>query len=294
MSEINSLINFGDMSKPANTLIEKVSDAVGGVFKPWHMRSIAKAEADVDLIKALSKIEITDLEQRAIQRFMHEEAKKQNNIESITSRSLPQLNESAKPEEIDEDWITNFMDKCRLVSDDEMQSIWARILAGEANEPGKFSKRTVNFMESLNKQDALFFTKLCAFNCILSDIEPFIYDYTDEIYTDNGVYFDTLNHLDTIGLISLTGIGVYQKQELPQTVAVVYDNTTYTLKFPKEKDNILQTGKVMLTNIGRELASICAPETVTGFDEYIIEKWKTKGIEIIKQTSSAESLSNNE
>ena len=34
---------------------------------------------------------------------------------------------------MEEDWIANFFDKCRIVSDSEMQSLWARVLAGEAN-----------------------------------------------------------------------------------------------------------------------------------------------------------------
>ena len=295
MLERNSIVDLGDISKPANTLIEKISDAVGGFYKPWQIRRVARAEADVDQIKALSKIETTELEQRALQRFMHEEAKKQSNMESITFQSLPQLDEGAKPEEIEVDWITNFFNKCRLVSDEEMQKIWARILAGEANAPGKFSKRTVNFMESLDKQDALFFTKLCAFNwTLLSSIHPLIFDSNAEIYSKNGMTFDILKHLDAIGLISFESVSGYQILEISLTIVAVYNNATYTLKFPKEKDNNLEIGEVLLTNIGRELASICVPETVAGFDEYIIKKWKKKGIEISNQTSPAKPSSNNE
>ena len=284
MSEGNSLINLGDLSKPANTLIEKISVGVGGVFKPWQIRRVASAEADADKIKAVSKIETTELEQRAMQRFVREEAKMQKNMESITKQSLPQLDKSAKPEKIEVDWITNFFNKCRLVSDEEMQGIWARILAGEANAPGTFSKRTVNFMDSLDKQDALFFTKLCAFNWTFDDIQPLIYDISAEIYTKNGIKFDILQHLETIGLISTEYLIGYIRESYPQTTVATYKNASYTIKFPKEKNNDLGVGKVLLTSIGRELASICIPETVTGFDEYIIEEWKKKGLEITKET----------
>ena len=30
----SSLINLGDLSKPATVLVEKISDAIGGIFKP--------------------------------------------------------------------------------------------------------------------------------------------------------------------------------------------------------------------------------------------------------------------
>ena len=69
-----SLVNLGEISKPANTLIKKVSSAIGGVFEPWQIKRVAKAEAEASLIKARTNIEITDLHRRAMHRFVEEEA----------------------------------------------------------------------------------------------------------------------------------------------------------------------------------------------------------------------------
>src|ERR1035441_6951750 len=158
-----SLINLGDWSKPANTLVEKISDAIGGLSKPFQIRRVAQAEADADKIRVVSRIEITELERRAMSRLFAEEAKKQHNIEAITLKALPDVGPESRPENMEDDWIENFFDKCRLISDEEMQSLWARILAGEANSPGRFSKRTVNLLGSLDKSDAVLFSKLCSF-----------------------------------------------------------------------------------------------------------------------------------
>jgi hypothetical protein len=55
--EINeSLANLGDLSKPADTLIRKVSKAVGGLFKPYQIKRIARAEAEAAVIKAQADI----------------------------------------------------------------------------------------------------------------------------------------------------------------------------------------------------------------------------------------------
>lgn len=51
-----SLVNLGDLSKPANTLIEKVSSAIGGIFEPWQIKRVAKAEAEAGLIKQRQKL----------------------------------------------------------------------------------------------------------------------------------------------------------------------------------------------------------------------------------------------
>lgn len=57
----NPLAKLGDLSKPATTLIEKISEAVGGVFKPYQIVRVAKAEAEADRIRAESQIQVTDL-----------------------------------------------------------------------------------------------------------------------------------------------------------------------------------------------------------------------------------------
>src|SRR5256714_1083005 len=170
----SSLINLGELSKPATVLVEKISDAVGGIFKPYQLVRVAKAEAQADRVRVEGQIEISDIQRRAFHRFLEEEAKKQKNIEDITSNALPLLEENSQPNEVEDDWITNFFDKCRLISDDEMQGLWSSVLAGEANSPGKYSKRTVNFLSDLDKSDAELFTRLCGFGWMIGNLVPLI------------------------------------------------------------------------------------------------------------------------
>ena len=73
----NITIHTDGLTEPATKLIEKVSDACGGVFKPYQMKRVAKAKAEVALIEAKSQIEITELHRRAVTRWLNEEAKKQ-------------------------------------------------------------------------------------------------------------------------------------------------------------------------------------------------------------------------
>jgi hypothetical protein len=93
------LINLGELSKPATVLIEKISDAIGGIFRPYQIRRISEAEAEAEKLRAVSQIEITALQERAIRRFFVEEAKKQYNIETITGKALPLLEDGANPAE---------------------------------------------------------------------------------------------------------------------------------------------------------------------------------------------------
>jgi hypothetical protein len=258
-------------------LIEKISDAIGGIFKPWQIRRVAQAEAEAEKIGEITRIEISELQHRAIRRFITEEAKKQENIESVTKKALEGLNEKARPDQVEDDWISNFFDKCRLVSDDEMQSLWGKVLAGEANSPGTFSKRTVNFIGSLDKSDATLFTSLCSYAWFLGDLVPLIYDPEAEIYTKNGINFMALKHLDALSLISFDTVGGYVRRKLPQVIKIFYYGEPVNIRFKSEENNEFQLGRVLLTNTGQELAPICGSQRAPEFHSYVLKKWLDLG-----------------
>jgi len=288
----NSLINLGELSKPATVLIEKISDAIGEVFKPYQIVRVAKAEAIADRLKAEGQIEITDLQRRAFHRFLQEEARKQTNIEDITKSALPELKEDAKPDQLEEDWIANFFDRCRLISDQEMQRLWSRVLAGEANAPGTYSKRTVNFLSDLDKSDAELFTRLCSFGWVIGSVVPLIYDAQAEIYNQQGINFGTLSHLASIGLIQFENIAGFQRLRLPKNFIVFYYGEQVSLEMPKESDNSMDLGKVLLTKIGQELAPISGSQPADGFLDFVREKWKAlKYIKEEKAEQSAQAIS---
>jgi hypothetical protein len=273
MSEGGPLINLGDISKPATVLIEKISDAVGAIFRPYQIRRIAHAEADASKIQALAQIEITELHQRALVRMIQEESKKQENIEAIVARALEDLKPDARPESLDNDWLAHFFDKCKLISNAEMQSLWARLLAGEANHPGTFSRKTVEFVAIMDKADAQTFTNLCRFAWFLGSVLPLIYDTDAEIYTKHGINFNTLNHLDSIGLISFNSITGFVRRRLPRTITIHYYGRPVNIEFLKDQENELEIGRMVLTKIGQELAPICGSTPLEDFHQYVISHW---------------------
>ena len=273
-STSNSLVNLGDLSKPADTLIKKISKLVGGIFAPGQMKRIAKAEAEVAILKAETEIQITALHRRAMHRFVEEEAQRQQNIEDITEKAIPQLKDSAAPDSIEDDWVTNFFEKSRIISNKEMQDLWSRVLAGEANTPGTYSKRTVNFLSDLDKNDAQIFASLLGFGWMIGEVVPLIFDHQAEIYTRRGIDFNSIIHLESIGLLQFNDLSGYLKIRLPKKFAVFYYGQPLTLEMKLERDNQLDAGKVMLTKIGQELAPIVGSKPVEGFMDYVKQQWK--------------------
>ena len=279
----DSLIKINDvagLAEPTTLLINKISDAIGSFYEPRQIKRIAEAKVEAAKIEARGKIEITNLRRRAAIRWMNEEAKNQQNMEAIATAALPNVREEARPDSIENDWIVNFFDKCRKISDDEMQGLWARILSGEANVPGSFSKRTVNCVAELDKSDAELFTRLCGFTFVWQTTkatrQPLIFDHEAEIYSNHGINFESLYHLESIGLIRnyLASFSGISRHNLPKHCVVTYHGRSLALELPKDGGNEVKAGKVFFTSMGAELASICTSQPVEGFWEYVLHQWK--------------------
>ncbi|MEW6715098.1 MAG: DUF2806 domain-containing protein [Nitrospirota bacterium] len=275
-----NIANVGDLAKPVNTLIKKISDAIGVLFEPQRIIRRAKAETQAEEIKAISDLKIDELKKRTLARMINEETKKQENIENIIDNSLPLLNEQSKPIDIDNDWLANFFDKARITSNEQMQTIWSKILAGEANKPGTFTRRTIKIVSELEIRDAMLFTNLAKFNFLIGLPTIVIFDCQNDIYNKYGITFNTLKHLDTLGLISFESISGYGRQKLPQDFTISYFHIPIKIRMQNEKDNTLPIGQVLLTQSGQELVQICGSTPEREIIDYSIEQWKNQGVRI--------------
>ncbi len=283
MGDGNSLINLGGVSKIGELLIEKISEGIGGLARPWQIKRIAKAEAKAAKIHALAEIERDELKRRALTRFVAEEMNKQSNMESITSKAVGGLSEDARPQDMENDWIANFFDRCKLISDEQMQSLWARVLAGEANNPGRYSKRTVNLLSSLDKSDAELFTKLCGFAWEIGTPAPLVFDHNHQMYKRNEITFEALCHLESIGLITFNYITSYIRTGLPKNAPVHYFGQSLLIQFNADADNSLDIGQVLLTQQGRELTSVSGSVPVEGFLEFVVTHWVSRGLVVYSE-----------
>ena len=154
-----------------------------------------------------------------------------------------------------------------------MQTLWARVLAGEANDPGAFAKRTVNLLADLDKIDAELFTKLCGFVWQIEGFVPLVFDAQNELYNRSGINFNSLTHLESLGLIKYEDIPEFRRLELPKITTAFYHGRSTNLTFPYEKENTLSIGKVLLTRAGQQLAPVCGSTPVEGFYEFVYDRW---------------------
>ncbi|KAA6438838.1 DUF2806 domain-containing protein [Dyadobacter flavalbus] len=112
--------------------------------------------SDADKLSSLPEVSLAE---RTEDRILLQEAKKQQNIESVTAFAAEQLSDDPEvsKDPVDPDWATRFFENAKGISNEEMQMIWGKILAGEIKKPGSFSLRTLEVVKSLNKEEAELF-----------------------------------------------------------------------------------------------------------------------------------------
>lgn len=286
MTTGNSLINLGDLSQPVTILIEKISNAIGVAYEPTKIRRNAKAEADANRIMVLSGLDLqSEVANRGIQRFITQQTRKQINIENIIQQSIEELPDNAEVEQLDEDWLANFFDKCENVSNETMQLMWAKLLTSEATKSGTISKKTINLVANIDKEDAENFTIFCQFVWNLGTPTPkptpLIFDINeDPILREQGISFTTLNHLHSIGLITLNLSNDYRMHIPSKEEIYSYFDKIIKFEFDKQEAYQLPLGACLLTVAGVELFNICKPQLNIKYLNSIVDYLKDKGISV--------------
>jgi hypothetical protein len=250
-----------ELTKVANNLINKISKAIGTSYEPTHIKRMAKADAAARIIAAQTEIEITDLQRRAAARWLYEEERHQENLEEITRAAIPHLTDDGKADEIDDDWLASFLNHAKKVSDKDMQNLWAKILAGQANAPGSFRKQALLTVSLLEKTDADLFVKLCQFGFNFGDFIPVIFDTSAAIYRAHGLTFEAISHLDDIGLATFNSMGGFSRVGVPRQFNIAYANRAYLVSMPENEVHFPygQVGHVDRRPIRTHISTHAAP-----------------------------------
>lgn len=193
--EITDVLGFKD---PMMKLLETVSCGIGKLYEPIHTTRMAKAKAkEIEIISAainsnsnlpisygdgmvsVSTDDANELVDRTRNRVLFQELRKQQNIDAIVQVGLNVIKDkkTVTDEAVDLDWVNSFFDFIANVSDNEMQILWGKLLAGEVERPGSFSIRTLDVLRKLTRQEALLFQKYVPYIFVSpTDIDGF-FDY---------------------------------------------------------------------------------------------------------------------
>ena len=197
--------------EPLAKLIDVVANAIGKWYEPRHMVRMASAEAKAEHIKTIEKVKREALLNHNEDLYNHlsvvekrlvtKESKRQQNIEQVVNRAANVLflETEVSSENVDPDWITRFFDIAQDISNEQMQELWGRVLAGEVKQPGAFSLRTLEALRNVTSEEAQLF----------ENIACYVFHY-GRCYIYNGLLEDGYEDLQYGAIICLMEMGVIQ------------------------------------------------------------------------------------
>ena len=94
------------------------------------------------------------LGQRVTPRLQMQRERQQQNLEKIMALALEYCPERVSAQEIDPDWFSQYCELVLNISNDNMQQLWAKILAGEIATPGRFSLKTLQILQQMSHKEA--------------------------------------------------------------------------------------------------------------------------------------------
>lgn len=184
----------------------KVGPIVGAIFAAIFLRKNTK-DAEFEKLKAGKFREVADRLLASGYMTYTEFYKAANflHVAELADQVFKQdyQNKADENPKYDFDWYMRFYDIVGNISDEEMQAIWARILAGEIHRKGTYSLQLLDILKNFTQKQAELYNRVCS-HCFISGDNVYIPNDNEYLQFANITYQDILD-LDALGLINSSG-----------------------------------------------------------------------------------------
>ena len=301
MSKAVEIINA--LVSPANKLIDAVTGAIGKAYQPRHIRKVAEAKvheinvvgqalrdnADVPIVydKGELSLNTTDFDEfvkRTQSRLAYQELQKQQNIENVADKAYELLENETEcsSEPISQDWMTRFFNSVEDISNEDMQILWSRILAGEIKQPNTYSLRTLEVLRNLTPYEANVFQHVCS--AVISYNGECFLPTNRNLLRKNSIMHNAILSLQDCGLLMLGTNSVYGVEV--NIEGEIFLNNEHLALIIRRKNNrkSMRLKCYPLTRAGIDLASIISAKYSDAFilslAEYLKEEHKDTVVEV--------------
>ena len=209
----------------------------------------------------------------------------------------------------DHDWTARFFNYMQDVSSEEMQSLWAKVLAGEIERPGSISIRSLSILRNLDQATAKLFQKLSSCCVIFEPGSERISDARvpslggnagENSLQEFGLSFGELNILNEHGLvisdynswydmkmcIGITTPGSGQQSAILR-IPFRFEDRYWALVPPSQwiLGSQYRLSGVALTQAGRELSQIVGCEPVPEYCQALASFFASQNLTMTEVTS---------
>ncbi len=310
-----------------NKLIDYTACGIGSVAGPmiasWKARQeskamLEKAKAHADSLRIIADAQSEarnsllsqnlrisgDLEiaKTIEQRIQFQEEKRQRNIESVVAQAALQLGDKVvEDSETDLDWTARFFNDVQDVSSEEMQLLWAKVLAGEVERKGSTSVRTLGILKNIDQSTANIFRRFCSACMFLNPNGTNVIDARvcslegsagQNSLASYGLNFGTLNILNEHGLIisaynSFMDYRISIRSAIGPTAqsAVIpfkFQNRHWVLDSLNSRDRSkkFRIDGVALSSSGIELSRVIDLEPMDNFAQELVKYFRKRSLQM--------------
>ena len=184
-----------------------------GETENMKIRAVGAARASVSAMVELaggSENLSALLEDEIDKRIESHFEKRVHNLAQIAEKALHALPAGEVPDvEPDMAWTSSFSEAAQDISDEDMQELWARVLAGQVTRPRSTSVRTLSILRNLDQSTAQTFKRFCSMAMSIT-IFGKVLDHrvaslsgtaSQNSLREYGLSFDELNVLNEYGLV---------------------------------------------------------------------------------------------
>ena len=191
------------------------------------------------------------------QRVQFQEQKRQANIGSVVGQAAQELGDrEVQDHEVNHDWTARFFNDVQDVSSEEMQQLWAKVLAGEVDRPGQFSLRTLDTLHKMSIGEARLFAE--ASNYVAAER---MIIYTDDMHVmGNNLHFGNILKLAELGLIIWSPNLIYTAEWNSTDRDMAFHRGNLSFRGLPGALNMTKLPIVRLTTVGRELLGLIEPQ----------------------------------
>lgn len=201
--------------------------------------------------------EATLIQNDMMDRILYQQLKKEKNIYNTLNFTMNELeNETEVSEEkVDEDWTTRFFNTIEDINNEQLQQLWAKILAGEIKQPNTYSLRTLELLKNLSFKEAELFSKIGNLSIQnLTKTSTFI-PSDKEMLEKLNINFSDILLLQDLNLIHPKELSFdIEKQEKDIHTFLFYGKEL--IKIDLKKDIPMNLPIYSFTSIGKELINL--------------------------------------
>jgi hypothetical protein len=178
-------------------------------------------------------------------------------------------------------WLSRWKNGASEFSDEQMQLLWAKLLAGEIQRPGRYSLHTMSLLRNLSKEDAQHIARIGAFIVNRSIVKVGL-----NFFESKGVSYGNFLELEELGILNgvqgsiSMNLGLHEQSEGRYAIGLKALGKRIILIECAEVGRKVTLGAYAVTRVGYELFGIGAFDADEDYLKEVAKQIQSQGFDV--------------